>query len=153
MDISARSICGTPQLRTSQNCAWLETEKHTLHPGISTPKLITLRWVQGVRGLARQFAIQNSWKRVILPWSFSIPSRRKQEAGVAFEFVRLTVCVTGGWGGTGSETGNCHSLGTSQKNAQSPSRPVHAVLGSTLDFTREFLAEIFKKGSVFSFIN
>jgi hypothetical protein len=47
--VSIRSICGTPQLRTSQNFAWQFTEQHTLHPESSTTKLVTARWVQGVR--------------------------------------------------------------------------------------------------------
>jgi len=43
--------------------------------------------------------------------------------------LRPTARVTGGWGGKSSETGNCQSSEQSPKNAQSPSRPVHAVLG------------------------
>ena len=42
---------------------------------------------------------------------------------------RLTARVTGGWGEKGPETGNCHSSEKAPKNAQTPSRPVHAVLG------------------------
>ena len=45
---------------------------------------------------------------------------------------RLTARVTGGWGENGSETGNCHSSEPALKNAQSPSRPVHALLGCPL---------------------
>src|SRR5215216_1968406 len=43
---------------------------------------------------------------------------------------RPTACVTGGWGETTHETGICHSSEKAPKNAQSPSRPVHAVLGA-----------------------
>jgi hypothetical protein len=39
------------------------------------------------------------------------------------------VCVTGGWGETGLKTETCHSSEPTPKNAPSPSRPVHAVLG------------------------
>ena len=42
----------------------------------------------------------------------------------------ITACVTGGWGEKGLETENCQSSEKSSKNAQSPSRPVHAVLGA-----------------------
>jgi len=42
---------------------------------------------------------------------------------------RLTARVTGGWGEKGLETGNCQTSEKALKNAQSPSRPVHAVLG------------------------
>jgi hypothetical protein len=38
-----------PHERTSLNFAWLDTAKHTLHPGTSMTKLVTTRWVQGVR--------------------------------------------------------------------------------------------------------
>jgi len=41
---------------------------------------------------------------------------------------RLTARVTGGWGERGRETENCQSSEKAPKNAQSPSRPVHAVL-------------------------
>jgi hypothetical protein len=41
----------------------------------------------------------------------------------------LTAGVTGGWGEKSWETRNCQSSETSPKNAPSPSRPVHAVLG------------------------
>jgi hypothetical protein len=41
---------------------------------------------------------------------------------------RPTACVTGGWGEQSSETENRHSSEPASKNAQSPSRPVHAVL-------------------------
>jgi len=40
-----------------------------------------------------------------------------------------TVCVTGGWGELTHEAENCQSSETTQKNAPSPSRPVHALLG------------------------
>jgi len=43
---------------------------------------------------------------------------------------RLTACVTGGWGEKGCETGNYQSSEPTPKNAQSPSRPVHALLGA-----------------------
>jgi hypothetical protein len=42
---------------------------------------------------------------------------------------RPTICVTGGWGEKGLKTENCQSAETTPKNAPSPSRPVHAVLG------------------------
>jgi hypothetical protein len=42
---------------------------------------------------------------------------------------RPTACVTGGWGEPAHETENCHSSEPAPKNAQSPSRPVHALLG------------------------
>jgi len=41
----------------------------------------------------------------------------------------LTAGVTGGWREKGLEKENCHSSEPSFKNAPSPSRPVHAVLG------------------------
>jgi hypothetical protein len=41
---------------------------------------------------------------------------------------RPTARVTGGWGEKGRETGNCHRSEPTPKNAQSPSRPVHALL-------------------------
>jgi hypothetical protein len=43
-----------------------------------------------------------------------------------------TACVTGGWGEPGLETENCQSSEQAPKNAHSPSRPVHAVLGGFL---------------------
>ena len=39
------------------------------------------------------------------------------------------VIGTGGWGETGLETENCQSSKQTPKNAPSPSRPVHALLG------------------------
>jgi hypothetical protein len=45
-----------------------------------------------------------------------------------------TARVTGGWEEKGPETGNFHSSEKSLKNAPSPSRPVHALLGSFLTF-------------------
>ena len=41
----------------------------------------------------------------------------------------LTACITDGWEEKGSEVGNCQSSETTPKNAHSPRRPVHAVLG------------------------
>jgi len=59
-------------------------------------------------------------------WSDSTrPSSNTDE----FVFLRPTACVTGGWGEPTHETGNCHRSETTPKNAQSPSRPVHALLG------------------------
>ena len=49
---------------------------------------------------------------------------------MSFKACGLTAGVTGGWGEKGSKTENCQSFRKSQKNAQSPSRPVHAVLGA-----------------------
>jgi len=51
---------------------------------------------------------------------------------------RLTAGVTGGWGEKGSEMENCHSLETASKNAQSPSRPVYAVLGGPFNYQELF---------------
>src|SRR5690242_19942492 len=47
-------------------------------------------------------------------------------------YSRPTVCVTGGWGEKSLKTGNCQSSEPAPKNAQSPSRPVHAVLARVL---------------------
>jgi hypothetical protein len=47
-----------------------------------------------------------------------------------FKGKHLTVSVTGGWGEKSWETENCQSSEQALKNAPSPSRPVHAVLGS-----------------------
>jgi hypothetical protein len=52
-----------------------------------------------------------------------------------------TACVTGGWGEPTHETENCQSSEPAQKNAQSPSRPVHALLAHFLlssGFSLEF---------------
>ena len=48
---------------------------------------------------------------------------------------RPTARVTGGWGEKGPETETCHSSEPAPKNAQSPSRPVHAVLGVSFAIT------------------
>jgi len=42
----------------------------------------------------------------------------------------LTAGVTGGWGEKGLEMGNRRSSEKTPKNAQNPSHPVHAMLGS-----------------------
>src|SRR5262245_49376257 len=44
---------------------------------------------------------------------------------------RLTARVTGGWGEEGCKTGNRQSSEITPKNAPSPSRPVHALLGGS----------------------
>jgi hypothetical protein len=54
-------------------------------------------------------------------------AKKLQKRKAAF---RLTACVTGGWGETTHETGNCYRSEPSPQNAQSPSRPVHALLGA-----------------------
>ncbi len=46
-----------------------------------------------------------------------------------------TACVTGGWGEPTHETGNCHRSEPTPKNAQSPSRPAHTLLGRSLGST------------------
>jgi hypothetical protein len=46
---------------------------------------------------------------------------------------RPTACVTGGWGKLTRETENFHRSEPNPKNAQSPSRPVHALLGGIRD--------------------
>jgi hypothetical protein len=49
---------------------------------------------------------------------------------VSASLIRTTVCVTGGWGEKELETENCQSSEQAPKNAQSPSRLVHALLGA-----------------------
>jgi len=59
----------------------------------------------------------------------------------------LTVSVTGGWGEEGLETANRHSSEQAPKNAQSPSRPVHALLGG--GFRWDLMATVLRAASDF----
>jgi len=44
-----------------------------------------------------------------------------------------TVCVIGGWEEPTHETENCQGSDKAPKNAQSPRRPVHALLGAIFE--------------------
>ena len=58
-----------------------------------------------------------------------------------------TAGVTGGWGEPSSETEACHSSETTPKNAPSPSRPVHAVLGVFLSQSQRSVLRYFNPES------
>jgi hypothetical protein len=64
-------------------------------------KADVLAWMQGVRVIQRSFQLARSWKRTTFNCQNSLLIE-KQEAGVAFAFVRLTAGVSRKWVGRDS---------------------------------------------------